>query len=100
MVRSGLKPVWKKRMLRASMVLAFAVFSAYSPWTKEYFAHREAVLSSSSDTFQNPHSPDAPAFSGILSSPGGASGPIAPDSSGFGLLVPDLAAEARETVLV
>ena len=86
-------------MLRASMVLAFAVFSAYSPWMKEYFAHREAVVSSSSDAFRNPHSPDAPTFSGILSFSGEAGGPIAPDSSGFGLLVPDLAAEARESVI-
>lgn len=78
-------------MLRASTVLAFAIFSAYSPWTKEYFAHREAVVSSSSDDST---------FSGSVSASGSASGAIAPDSSGFGLLVPDLAAEARETVLV
>ena len=90
MKTAGLKPVWKKRILRAAIVLAFAVASAHSPWMADYFRHREAVVS--------------PSFSGAALSGGEIfdSGSVGTGSSAsrFGLLVPDLVAESRETALV
>ena len=64
MERTGLKPVWKKRLANLAVVALFVLAFENAPWMGEYFAHRDAVLSVSGSV------PNTGISSGILADNG------------------------------